>query len=86
MDFMGMLCLLISLPVVASAYLTSLICRFSLQRRHGVRWYFSLVGAIVAGGFACLSIWLRFFFQHGQLPGEFSVWPATCINGHMVLS
>jgi hypothetical protein len=61
------------LPVFASAYLTSLLCRFA-RRQHDVRWYFGLVGAIVTGGFICLFIWLGFFFQNGQLPPEFSIW------------
>jgi hypothetical protein len=75
MDFMLMLCLLISLPVLVSTYLTHLICRSSLRRGRGVHWYFSLIGAALAGGFICLLIWLGFVFQHGELPGEFSAWP-----------
>jgi hypothetical protein len=72
---MEMLDLLIALPVAASAYLTYLICWLSMRRGRGIRWYFILIGAGAAGGFICLLIWLGFFFQHGQLPGEFSAWP-----------
>jgi hypothetical protein len=67
--------LLILLPVLASAYLTGLLCRFERRRQRAVRWYLGLIGAGMAGGLICASIWLGFVIQHGRLPGEFSAWP-----------
>jgi hypothetical protein len=67
--------LLIGLPIFASAYLTGLFCRLAQRGQRGVPWYFSLLGALGAGGFYCLLFWVGFLFQHGQLPGEFAVWP-----------
>jgi ABC-type Co2+ transport system permease subunit len=65
---MEMLDLLIVLPVLVSAYLTSLLCRFAYWRQRGVRWYFSLVGAFMAGGLTALFIALGLSFQAGQTP------------------
>jgi hypothetical protein len=66
--------LLIVVPVFASAYLTNLLCRRARRRQRGVPWYFGLVGAIAAGGFTCLLIWLGIFFQRGQMPYAFDFW------------
>jgi hypothetical protein len=60
--------LLIVVPVFASAYLTSFLCRFARRRQCDVRWYFSLVGAIMAGGLTALFIALGLSIQAGQTP------------------
>jgi ABC-type Co2+ transport system permease subunit len=60
--------LLILLPVFASAYLTSLLCRFARRRQRSVRWYFGLVGAIATGGLTALFIALGLSIQAGQTP------------------
>jgi hypothetical protein len=71
---MEMLDWLIALPVLASAYSTSLLCRFARWRHRGVRWYFSLLGAAGAGGFTCLLIWAGLSLQSGQMPYGFLFW------------
>jgi hypothetical protein len=65
---MEILDFLIVLPVFASAYLTSLLCRFARRRQSGVRWYFSLVGAIATGGLTALFVALGLSIQAGQTP------------------
>jgi hypothetical protein len=68
--------LLIILPVFASAYLTSLLCRFARWRQRDVRWYFGVVGAIVTGLLIILFISLGLSIQAGQTPNAifFFIW------------
>jgi ABC-type Co2+ transport system permease subunit len=59
---------LIVLPVFASAYLTSFLCRLARRRQRVACWYFSLVGAIATGGLTVLFVALGLSIQSGQTP------------------
>jgi hypothetical protein len=60
--------ILFLLPVLVSAYLASLLCRFAWRRHSGVHWYFALMAAVAAGGFEVLFVALSLSIQEGQTP------------------
>jgi hypothetical protein len=60
--------ILFLLPVLISAYLASLLCRFAWRRQSGVRWYFALMAAVATGGFEILFVALGLSIQAGQTP------------------
>ena len=58
--------ILFVLPVLISAYLASLLCRFAWRRQSVVHWYFALVAAVATGGFEILFIALGLSIKSGQ--------------------